>query len=42
MDRHFDEELQNVKKKLMDMAAMVEETIRRASGATRARRGAGR
>ena len=27
MDRHFDEELQNVKKKLVDMAALVEESI---------------
>ena len=27
MDRHFDEELQNVKKKLVEMAAMVEESI---------------
>jgi len=27
MDRHFDEELQNVKKKLVDMAVLVEESI---------------
>lgn len=27
MDRHFDEELQNVKRKLVEMAAMVEESI---------------
>jgi phosphate transport system protein len=27
MDRHFDEELQNVKRKIVDMAAMVEESI---------------
>jgi len=27
MDRHFDEELQNVKRKLVDMAALVEESI---------------
>ncbi len=27
MDRHFDEDLQNVKKKLVEMAAMVEESI---------------
>ena len=27
MDRHFDEELQNVKGKLVEMAAMVEESI---------------
>jgi phosphate transport system protein len=27
MDRHFDEELQNVKRKLLEMAAMVEDSI---------------
>jgi phosphate transport system protein len=35
MDRHFDEELQNVKKKLMDMAAMVEESITKSLDALR-------